>query len=181
MFKIVLTIVGLLLSIVGIGLAVGAYVSTNREHGTEPVWPAITRALGWARHSLRRVLRRNRDLDVRVAAGAAMATGVAIHAEGIVSRGPAPVALSMEEKFRWIERRIELVEQEALQERSRRGDDVRALRTAVGDTERQIREVENASRELARSVAIGTVRLQITSLLFVGAGTVALAVPGLMP
>jgi len=180
MLKIALTALGLLLSVIGICLAGGAYVSTNREHGSGPVWPVLNRLLTGARHLVRRALRRNRDVTIH-ATGAAGATVAVLQGEGVVSRGPAPPDLSVEEQLRWIERRIELVEMEAIRERSRRSSDVHALRTAIGDTERQIREVENASRELAKSVAVGTIRLQITSLLFVGAGTVALAIPGFMP
>jgi hypothetical protein len=180
MLKIVLTALGLALSVIGICLAAGAYVSTHRQHGTEPLWPALNRFLAKARYLVRRVLGRNRDVTVHAGTAAGVAT-TTIQAEGVVSRGPAPVGLPLEEQLRWIERRIELVEMEAIQERSRRSSDVHALRTAIGDTERHIREVEHAGRELARSVAIGTVRLQIASLLFVGAGTVALAIPGFMP
>ncbi|HET6706898.1 hypothetical protein [Amycolatopsis sp.] len=180
MLKIVLTALGLTLSVVGICLAGGAYVATHREHGTEPLWPALNRFLAATRHLVRRVLRRNRNVTVH-AVGAAGAAAAVLQAEGVVSRGPAPADLPLEDQLRWIERRIELVEIEATRERSRRSTDVHALRTAIGDTERQIREVEQASRELARAVAIGTVKLQITSLLFVGAGTVALAIPGFMP
>lgn len=181
MFKIVLTTLGLVLSVVGICLAAVAYASTNREHGTEPIWPALNRSVSSIRNLVRRLLRRNRDVTVHDAVGAIRVSGGVVQGEGTVSGGNAPADLSLEEQLRWIERRIERVEAAAAQEASRRSHDVHALRTEIGDAERKIREVEHASRELARSIAVGTVRLQIASLLFVGAGTVALAIPGFMP
>ncbi|WP_326955755.1 hypothetical protein [Amycolatopsis sp. NBC_01286] len=181
MFKIVLTALGLVLSVIGICLAAGAYASTNQEHGTEPIWPALDRLLAGSRHLVRRLLRRNRDVTVHDVVGAIRVPTGFVQGEGTVTGGNAPTDLSLEEQLRWVERRIERVEMAAAHEASRRSTEVYALRAAIGDTERRIRDVEQASRALARSVAVGTVRLQVTSLLFVGAGTVFLAVPGFMP
>ncbi|MGW7537548.1 hypothetical protein [Amycolatopsis sp. NPDC054798] len=181
MFKIVLTALGLVLSVVGICLAAVAYASTNREHGTEPIWPALNRSLTIIRSLVRRLLRRNRDVTLHDAVGAIRVSGGIAQGEGTVTGGNAPASLPLDEQLRWVERRIERVEMAAAQEVSRRSSAVHALHTAIGETERKIRQVEHASRELARSVAVGTVRLQIASLLFVGGGTVALAIPGFMP
>ncbi|MEV5720856.1 hypothetical protein AB0L41_43915 [Amycolatopsis mediterranei] len=180
MLKILLTAGGLLFSVVGIYCAATAYFATYREHGAGPMWPAVERLLTKAKHWARRLVGRTHDVTVH--AGVAEArVGVGIEATAVVTRGPAPAELPLDEQLRWIERRIELVELQAAQDREQHANESRALRASIEAAERLMREVDQAHRELTQSVAVGTVRRQIVGLALVGVGTFLLAIPGFLP
>ncbi|MFD5245647.1 hypothetical protein ACFWIW_13935 [Amycolatopsis sp. NPDC058340] len=177
--KILFTTAGLVLSFVGIWLAFKAYRSTHEEHGQGPLWPAFNRLGNRIKSTVRRLLRRKPPPNI-VGLGAAVIAATTATAMGVVSRGPAPTDIPLYKQVRWIERRVALNEAQAAEDRARQQQDTRELKTSIGAVRSQLREVEASHRELIRSVAADTVRLQIASLFFLGFGTVLQAIPNFM-
>jgi hypothetical protein len=75
---------------------------------------------------------------------------------------------------------MNIIENQALIDRSRFAEGLDQLKARVDDQTAQLRAADGDIRELARSIAVSTVKLQIWGLILVGGGTVLMAVPTLV-
>ncbi|MFJ8819157.1 hypothetical protein [Amycolatopsis thermoflava] len=172
MFTLIMTSLGLLLTLAGTILALDAFVDQFREHDKGPLIPAWARFRSWLRGSA-------------PATGQLQAVGVAasFEAAGRISvRGPdVREDASVEEKLKLMLRRIETIESEAMQDREyveRRVEELKdVVSRARSDVDRRFNELDASLKAKVKSLAVGTVRQQILGLCMVGAGSLVAAVP----
>jgi hypothetical protein len=174
------TLVGLLAVLAGIGCGAMAYSRTYAEHAAVPLWPELHRA----RQAIRRLWVRVRSVfrrpgvtvSVNATASAALADSVTV----VVSGPEIDIDLPVEKQVRLIIHRMNIIENQALIDRSRFAEGLDQLKARVDDQTAQLRAADGDIRELARSIAVSTVKLQIWGLILVGGGTVLMAVPRLV-
>jgi hypothetical protein len=94
--------------------------------------------------------------------------GVACNLTAVVSSPEIDTDLPVEEQVRLLIYRVKNIENQASSDRSR-FTKAAQLRAADGDI-----------RDLARSIAVSTVKLQLWGLILVGSGTVLMAAPTLI-
>lgn len=167
------TLVGLLAVLAGIGCAATAYSRTHAEHADGPLWPTLHRA----GQTIRRVLRRS---GVTVSVSGAASTAVTSSATIVASGPEIDTDLPVEEQVRFLIHRVKNIENQASSDRSRFARDLDQVKTRVDDQTAQLRVADGDIRELARSIAVSTVKLQLWGLILVGGGTVLMAVPTLV-
>jgi hypothetical protein len=172
------TLIGLLAVLAGIGCGVTAYSRTHAEHADVPLWPALYRAgqairRVWVRYVLRRP-------DVMVSVSGAASAAVVSSATVVVSGPEIDTDLPVEEQVRFLIHRVKNIENQVSSDRSRFAKGLDQVKARVDDQTAQLRAADGDIRELARSIAVSTVKLQLWGLILVGGGTVLMAVPTLV-
>jgi len=162
----------------GIICAAMAYSRTYADHAKVPLWPALHRAKQairrlWVRYVLRRP---GITVSVRATASAAVADSVTV----VVSSPEIDTDLPVEKQVRLLIHRINNIENQASIDRSRFAEGLDQLKARVDDQTAQLRAADGDIQELARSIAVSTVKLQLWGLILVGVGTVLMAVPTLV-
>lgn len=179
MLALLTTIFGLLTTGAGIGCAWAAFSRSHAEHGDGPLWPAVHRGgqvvrQVWRRHVLRR---RGRVVNL---AGSASVGAFAASAWAVVTGPEIDPDLPLEEQVRLLVRRVRNIESQASSDRARFAKNLGDLTAQVGGQAAELRAADEGIRELARSIAVSTVKLQLWGLLLVGVGTVLMALPTLV-
>lgn len=172
------TLLGLLAVLAGIGCGATAYSRTYAEHADVPLWPAMYRAgqairRVWVRYVLRRP-------GVTVSVNGAASAAVTSSATVVASGPEIDTDLPVEEQVRFLIHRVKNIENQASSDRSRFARGLDQVKTRVDDQTAQLRAADGDIRELARSIAVSTVKLQLWGLILVGGGTVLMAVPTLV-
>lgn len=167
---------GLLLVLVGVGCGIRAYVNTVRQLDTRPVWP-------WADEQLKRLreswpfrqaeqvpgLRKIDLTDHGIGSDEAFGTPTVIRADETV-----------DERVARLERRLQHVEELTDEHRAQAERAAGQLAEQLIEQGRRLDGSDEQIRQLARSAAVGGVRLQLIGLIFVGIGTAIMAVPTLL-
>jgi hypothetical protein len=172
------TLIGLLAVLAGIGCGVTAYSRTHAEHADVPLWPALYRAgqairRVWVRYVLRRP-------GVTVSVSGAASAAVVSSATVVVSGPEIDTDLPVEEQVRFLIHHVKNIENQVSSDRSRFAKGLDQVKARVDDQTAQLRAADGDIRELARSIAVSTVKLQLWGLILVGGGTVLMAVPTLV-
>ncbi len=168
------TFIGLLLALAGVGCGVWAYVDTVRKHDTLPVWP-------WADRQVRRVrawqpFRRN----IRAGSGT---TGVALAGSAVaVVSGTGSLTVikadeSLDERVARLELRLEQAEKQVMEYRTQGERAEARLLETVTDQGQRLDAADEQLHKLTKSVAVSSARLQLIGLILVGLGTMLMAVP----
>jgi hypothetical protein len=171
-------LIGLLAVLAGIGCAATAYSRTHAEHADVPLWPTLHRTDQairrlWVRYVLRHPgVTINRTLTE--------STAVADSVTAVVSGLEIDTDLSVEEQVRLLIHRVRNIENQASSDRSHFAKGLDRVKARVDDQAAQLRAADGDIRELARSIAVSTVKLQLWGLILVGGGTVLMAVPTLV-
>jgi hypothetical protein len=110
----------------------------------------------------------------------AVSAAVAGSATVVVSGPEIDTDLPVEERVRLLIHRVKNIENQASSDRSRFAKGLNQVKTRVDDQAAQLRTADGDLRELARSIAVSTVKLQLWGLILVGGGTVLMAVPTLL-
>jgi hypothetical protein len=88
--------------------------------------------------------------------------------------------LPVEEQVRLLVRRVRNIENQAASDRARFSKGLDETAARVDSHAAQLRAADEGIRDLARSIAVSTVKLQLGGLFLVGGGTVLMAVPTLV-
>jgi len=172
----IITGLGLVLALVGVRCGICAYVQTVRQHDTLPVW-------SWADRQIKRV----RDWspikrDVRQGSGT---TTIALGASSIASAEAfdTPTVIrddeTIEERVERLELRLEQAERRAAEERERAEKTDAEISQEIYNQARRLDDADEQLRQLTKSVAVSTARVQLTGLILVGFGTAIMALPTL--
>jgi hypothetical protein len=106
--------------------------------------------------------------------------GVACNLTAVVSSPEIDTDLPVEEQVRLLIYRVKNIENQASSDRSRFTKGLDQVKTRVDDQAAQLRAADGDIRDLARSIAVSTVKLQLWGLVLVGSGTVLMAAPTLI-
>jgi hypothetical protein len=167
------TAVGLVLAVGGVGCGVWAYIQAVKQHDTLPVWP-------WANRQIQRVREwRPFKRDARQGSG----TATIALAGSAIGRGEACGALTVvkgdETVEERIERRLQHAEKRAAEDRARADEADARISQQLTDQEHRFDKADEQLRQLTKSVAVSTARLQLVGLILVGLGTAVMALPTL--
>lgn len=102
------------------------------------------------------------------------------HAAGSASAVLIKAGEAVEVRITRLEARLEQAEQQAAKDRSHAREAERQISERLVVQGMRLNEADGQLRELARSVAVSSARLQIVGLILVGVGTVVMAVPALV-
>lgn len=169
----VITGLGLVLALTGVGCGLRAYVLSVREHDTAPVWP-------WADRQVQRVraLLPSRKPAGRIVSVAGIASAEAFGSATVtVDEGPPGDVQVQLERLR---QRIEGVESRLVAERQRSDEADARIRAELIEQGQRLDGADEQLGALARSVAVSTARLQLVGLILVGLGTALMAVPAVV-
>jgi len=176
MVQTLLTAAGTALSLVGIACAVVAYRGTWQEHADGPLYPQIAAWLANIRLCVRRIF--GRSPRVVAVAGAAVAA-VASASGRMTVTGPAiPSDADLDRKVELLIRRVENIEREAADDRGHHAREVAALRETIDKTSSNAAQMAVGIEAKAKSMVLGSIRLQLFGLGLIGAGTVLLSLAG---
>lgn len=168
--------VGLVLALAGVGCGVWAYIQTVKQHDTLPVWPWAGRQIERVREwrAFKRDVRQGFGTAPIALAGSAIGSGEAFGALTVV-RGNETV----QERMDRLERRLEQAEKRAVEDRALADQAHARISQQLADQGHQLDEADEQLRQLAKSVAVSTARLQLVGLILVGLGTAVMALPTL--
>lgn len=162
--------------VVGIGFGWTAYTRTHAEHAGVPLWPRLHSAWQTTKNYARRWLLPRRDVRFVDLAGVSAAAGAA-HGRLLASGPAVPEHLPIEQQVRLLLRRVERIEDQAASDRAQHQVDIAQVVTSIEAQASQLRLADEEIRDLARSVAVSTVKLQLWGLLLIGGGTVVMTMP----
>lgn len=176
MVQTLLTAAGAALSLVGIVCAVVAYRGTWREHADGPLYPRFATWMSRTRRRVRRMFGRPPVTVTGVAT--AVAGAVTMSARGTVTGPTIPPDADLNSKVELLIRRVENIEREAADDRNYQASEVVALREAIDKTSSNAAQMAAEIEAKAKSMVLGSIRLQLFGLGLVGAGTVLLSLAG---
>jgi hypothetical protein len=171
-----ITAVGLAVVLAGVACGIWAYVQTVRQHDTLPVWP-------WADRQMKRVRdwrpfkRGARQVSGTVTINLGGASMASTGAVGILTVVRADETI--EERVERLERRLEQAETRAVEERARAEKASAEISQEIHNQTRRLDDADEQLRQLTKSVAVSTARVQLAGLILVGTGTVIMALPTL--
>src|SRR5947209_14853245 len=170
------TMVGLMLALAGVGCGGWAYIQTVKQHDTLPVWPWSDRQMQRVREwrPFKRDVRSTSGTATIALTGSAIGSGEAFGAVTVV-RGNETV----EERIERLELRFEQAEKRAVEDRVRADQADARISQQLADQGHRLDEADEQPRQLAKSVAVSTARLQLAGLILVGLGTAVMALPTL--
>lgn len=148
-----------------------------RRARRRPLWPVLHRAGQAARRAWLRYVRGQRTVTGKLSATAATASSA--FGVLVVSGPEIDTDLPIEEQMRLLVHRVSSIENQASSDRKRFAKDIEAVTARVDGHAAELRAADEGIRDLARSVAVSTVKLQLWGLLLVGAGTALMAAPTL--
>jgi hypothetical protein len=171
------TFLGLLLALGGVGCGVWAYIDTVREHDDLPVWPWAHRQ--WLAVRARNPFRRRRTVEASVnmvaMSGVAAAAGAAFGALTVVSGDE-----TLQQRVDRLMGRLELLASRVVTDRSEVEVSLSRLGERVTEQGGRLTEADEQIRALAKSVAVSSARLQLVGLILVGLGTALMAIPAIV-
>lgn len=178
MVQTLLTVAGTVLSLVGIACAVVAYQGTWQEHGDGPLYPRIASWRARVRFYVRWILGGPRN--VVLGAGVATAAAASVSGRMTVTGPDIPSDADLDRKVELLIRRVENIEREAADDRSHQAREAMALREAIDKTSSNATQMAAEIEAKAKSMVLGSIRLQLFGLGLVGAGTLLLSLAGFM-
>lgn len=170
----VVTGIGLLLALAGVGCGVAAYIGSVRQYDTLPVWPwaSTTIRLLRARLTCKRDVRTGSGTGTIVLAGSAIGSAEAFGDASVIKSDE-----TVDERMARLEARLQLIEERGGAEQARAEMAERLLEEQLTKQGRRLEDADEQLRALAKSVAVSSARLQLVGLILVGFGTMLMAVP----
>lgn len=163
-------IIGLSLNVAGIGLAVSALWQEWGEHGRGDFLP-------WLATAWRRVTRRR----VHHVGEAHLGVGVGITAWVGTATGHAPDAdLSVDQRVDRLRHDVDALTAQLRAQDSRQAQAVGKVTEAVNEARAEAQSGISDVREMARMVAVGTLRRQMFGLVLIGLGSLVSVLPALL-
>lgn len=162
------------LTLIGTVLAVWALVRTWRSHSNgRPVVPLIGGAVGF----LRRLLpsRSSPGSTATVALSGTASTGVTARGHRVVTADE-----SLADQVSYLRERLQEMQKDLFEVRDGAAWASQEIRDEVADVRQTTSESAARLKALAQDIAVDGVRLQIGSLLFIGAGALCGLVPGFL-
>ena len=158
-------VVGLVL---GVSCGVWAYVQTVKQHDMLPVWPWADRRIQRVREwrPFKRAVRQGFGTATIALAGSAIGSGEAFGALTVVKGNE-----TVKDRIERLERRLEQAEKRAVEDRARADQADASISQQLADQGHRLDEADEQLRQLAKSVAVSTARLQLAGLILVGLGT----------
>lgn len=163
-----MTWVGLVLILVGTGFGGAALYQTHVRHGRGDLFPGLAKIARTVKRALSTRRPKIVEAQAHINLGALIATGqltVEHQLEGPVEGQIAQLA----DRIRAVEARIA----------ERHHKDVNAIRSDIDALRQASQRADEEIRTLTKDVAAGTVALQLTGLILVGAGSVLMAIPAI--
>lgn len=170
--RVLFTIAGLILNVIGTCLAGLALILDFREHSQKPMLPWLTTGLRW----LRAHLSRQRPQSV---------TGYTVDADnaGIVDVDGTPGRVTPSEsdpvaaQIEHLRREVEALHKGIAEQATMTSESVRKVSEAVTQARVDAHKAVTRVEDMARGIAVGTVKMQLTGLLLIGFGTILGALP----
>lgn len=170
---------GLLLTLVGIGCGAVALRRTWTEHGSGSLLPDSEIAVQRARALVGRVLPRLRKRQVVSADNALVLLGEIAVRGSLTLRVLPREGATADELIAHLLKRVERVEVIADEDRAAASADTSKVRAELTSVSKRADEEALRLEALTKSVAVGTVRLQLVGLILIGFGTALMSVPSL--
>lgn len=171
---------GLLLTLVGIGCGVCALRRTWLEHAEDSFLPDAALLRGHVRDLAGRIFPRLRERKI-VSGDVGLVSTSEIGVAGALTVAVTPrEGASADELIAHLLRRMERAERVADNDRAAAAAETAHVRADLTSVARRVDEEALRLETLTKSVAVGTVQLQIVGLILIGAGTVLMSVPSLL-
>lgn len=162
-------IIGLVLNIAGVSLAGWALRQDYRKHARRPLLPWAA-AREWF---MVKVLRQTRSINVNV--GSVRGTiAVVSSATGIVT--PAADA-PMDSQIAYLRDQVMTLHTMIGEQGRKISAEIAKVDRAVGEARQDAQEAVTNIEEMARDIATGTVKIQLSGLLLIGIGSIIAALP----
>lgn len=172
----VCVIVGLLLNITGTLLAGRALQLDWQAHGQgRPLLPWLVQSLGWVRvHVLRR----------RGTIHAVLGSIASVSSVGEVSVWMTPAVPAetdpVDAQIAYLRRAVDALREQVAAHRNETNAMVDRVAQSVAEARKDAQTAVSRVEEMARDIAVGTVKLQMLGLFLIGSGTIIGALPALL-
>jgi hypothetical protein len=173
---VIFTLIGLAVTLAGVGCGIWALVLTWTEHGSGALWPLAGRVGRWLRTAPQRLF--GRPAAVPVSGG----DQGSFEEDGHVDKQwePLPADAPMDAVIGRLVERLDQLESDSSRDRARYKAGLERARAESAELGTQLGQARHDLEALTRSVAVSTARLQIIGLILVGIGTTVMALPTLL-
>lgn len=171
---------GLIVTLLGIACGIAALARTWTEHASGPMLPDPKVAGQRACALATRLLPRLRKRPVVTGGGRALASVDAIGVGDAVSVRVRPGNnATADELIEHLLRRVDRLENVTDEDRATASAETAAVRADLAFVSERVHEEALRLEALTKSVAVGTVRLQLVGLILIGVGTALMSAPSL--